>query len=99
MEVLQKWPQPYIGSPWSRRRVVHCLVQNRVRLFVTLWTAACQVHGISQAGILEQVAISFSRGSFDPEIEAAFHALQADSLPLNRLGERRAKNSHTVELT
>ena len=37
-----------------------------VRLFVTPWTVAHQaplVHGISQARILEWVAISFSRGS------------------------------------
>ena len=37
-----------------------------VPLFVTPWTIACQgssVHGISQARILEWVAISFSKGS------------------------------------
>ena len=38
-------------------------------LFVTPWTVACQaplVHGISQARILNQVAIPFSRGSSPP---------------------------------
>ena len=41
-----------------------------VRLFVTLWTVACQTslfHGISQARTLERVAISFSRGSSQPK--------------------------------
>ena len=42
-------------------------VLSRVWLSVTPWTIACQaplsVHGISQAGILEWVAISYSRGS------------------------------------
>ena len=38
------------------------------------------VHGISQARILEWVAISFSRG-FSPGIELRSPALQADSLP------------------
>ena len=42
---------------------------SHVQLFATLWTAACQpslFHGILQAGILEWVAISFSRGSSHP---------------------------------
>ena len=38
---------------------------SRVRLFATPWTVAYQapVHGISQAMVLEWIAISFSRGS------------------------------------
>ena len=42
---------------------------SRVRLFVTLWTCSppgSSVHGILQAGILEWVAISFSKGSSQP---------------------------------
>ena len=39
------------------------------------------VHGISQARILEWVAISFSRESPDPGIKPASPALQVDSLP------------------
>ena len=39
------------------------------------------VHGIFQARILEQVAISFSRDLPDPGIEPESPALQADSLP------------------
>ena len=44
-------------------------VLRRVWLFLTPWTVACQapsVHEISQARILEWVAISFSRRSFWP---------------------------------
>ena len=44
------------------------------------------VHGISQARILEWVAISFCRGSSDPGIECTSPALQANSLPLSHLG-------------
>ena len=39
------------------------------------------VHGVSQARILEWVAISFSRGSPNPGIEPRSPAWQADSLP------------------
>ena len=45
------------------------------------------VHGISQAGLLEWVAISFSRGFSLPGIEPAALTLQADSLPLSHLGK------------
>ena len=38
-----------------------CWSLSPVRLFVTSWTIA--THGTPQAKILEQVAISFSRGS------------------------------------
>ena len=41
------------------------------------------VHGISQARILEWVAISFSRGSLQPRIEPTSPLWQADSLPLS----------------
>ena len=44
-----------------------CLVLSRVRLFATPWTcnslSNSSVHGVSQARILEWVAIPFSRGS------------------------------------
>ena len=43
---------------------VHSL--SRVQIFATLWTVGSSVHGISQARILEWVAISFSRGSSQP---------------------------------
>ena len=62
-----------------------------VQLFANPWTVAVwgsSVHGISQARILESVAISSSRGSSHPGIEPASPvspALQADSLPLSHL--------------
>ena len=43
------------------------------------------VHGITQARVLERVAISFSRGSSHLCEGANSHALQADSLPLSHL--------------
>ena len=42
------------------------------------------MHGIFQAGIMEWVAIPFSRGLPDPGIEPGFPALQVDSLPSDR---------------
>jgi len=54
-----------------------------VRLFATLWTAACQAplsKGILQARMLEWVAICSSRGSFQPGIELTSPTLQVDSL-------------------
>ena len=39
------------------------------------------VHGISQARILEWVAVSFSRGSSRPWVKPGSPELQADSLP------------------
>ena len=44
------------------------------------------VHGIFQAGILEWVAISFSRGSSRPRDWNCISALQKCSLPLSHLG-------------
>ena len=43
-------------------------------------------HGISQARILEWVAISFSRGSSQPRDQTTSPALQTDSILLNHLG-------------
>ena len=45
------------------------------------------VHGILQAGILEWVAIPFSRGLPDPRIEPRSPAQQADSLPFEPPGK------------
>jgi len=44
------------------------------------------VHGILQARILEQVAISFPRGSSYQGIEPGSSALLADSLPKEQPG-------------
>ena len=45
------------------------------------------VHGISQARILEWVAIPFSRGLLDSGMETASAALQAYSLPCEPAGK------------
>ena len=47
-----------------------CAVLGHIQLFVTPWTAACQVPlsmGILQARILKWVAMPSSRGSSQPE--------------------------------
>jgi len=58
--------------------------------FMSCRPTGCSVHGISQARILEWVAISSSRESSqfrDQTHESpASPALQADSLPLSHLG-------------
>ena len=54
------------------------------------------VHEISQARILEWVAISFSRGSSDPGIEPRFPVLQADSLPTELQGKPTPKPSRKI---
>ena len=65
-----------------------CLLSH-VQLFLTPWTVALpgfSVHGIFQARILEQVAISYfpTQGS-NPHLLRLLH-WQGDSLPLCRLG-------------
>ena len=45
------------------------------------------VHGVSQARILEWVAISFSRGSSHPEIESASPALAGRFFTTEPLGK------------
>ena len=68
-----------------------------IQLFATPWTAhslaGSSVHGISQAGVLEWVAISFSRRSSWPQASnpcsmgfPSLPALQADFFPLSHLG-------------
>ena len=59
------------------------LVVSWVRLFLTLWTVACQTlfsMDYFQAKILEWIAISFSRDLPNPGIELGSPALQLDSL-------------------
>ena len=48
------------------------------------------VHGTFQAGILEWVAISFSRGSFRLRPKAGSPSLQADSLMTEPLGKTKS---------
>ena len=45
------------------------------------------VHGISQARILEMVAVPFSRESSDPGVKSRSPTLQADSLPSEQPGK------------
>ena len=66
---------------------VHACAQSlsRVRL-MNCSPLGSSVHGISQAVILEWVAISFSRGLPHPGIKPASPVLQADSSPLSHQG-------------
>ena len=57
--------------------------------FVTCSLPGSSVGGISRARTLEWVAISFSRGSSQPETEPGSPALQADSLPTELLWNPR----------
>ena len=67
-------------------------VLNHVQLFATPLPVACQaplsfIHRISQARILEWVAISFSRGIFPTQgSNSRLLRWQVDSLPLKHLG-------------
>ena len=54
------------------------------------------VHGILQARILEWVAISYSRGSPNPEIEPESPALKPDSLPSEPPGKPCITHRGTV---
>ena len=49
--------------------------------------SSSSVHGILRTRILEWVAISFSRGSFNPGIEPRSPALQLDALLSELLGK------------
>ena len=73
------------GAGHRLRRVI----QPEDRLFVTPYTIALQapLSGISQARVLEWVAVSFSRGIF-PTQGSDPHLLhwQVDSLPLSHQG-------------
>ena len=60
------WDFPFFSFWGDTSFIVVFQSLSRVRIFVTPWTIACQsssVHGISQARILEWVAISSSRRS------------------------------------
>ena len=62
---------------------------RRVRLFMTLWTVACQAplsKGFSQQEYWMGLPCTLPRNIPDPGVEFAFPALQADSLPLSHWG-------------
>ena len=67
--------------PYSWVQVCKCSSLSCVQFFATPWRPVSSVHGISQARILEWVAISFSGKSSRLGIEPESPALQADSLP------------------
>ena len=81
------------SNSWNIQHCIDACAQSVscVQLFANPWTVAVwgsSVRGISQARILESVAISSSRGSSHPGIEPASPAspaLQVDSLPLSHL--------------
>ena len=56
----------------------------------------CSVHGISQARILEWVAIPFCRDLPDPGIIPLSPALQADFLPTEPLGKHGLSSGHEL---
>ena len=56
------------------------------QLFCDPMDCSSSVHGISQARILEWIAISFSRASPDPGSEPTSPAWQVGMLPLNHQG-------------
>ena len=67
-------------------------VLSQVQLFVTPWTVACQapLSQISQARILERVAISFSRRSSPPREQTCVSCVSCTGkrilLPPSHLG-------------
>ena len=89
------------------RRWLESFTSVKVEVLVTQsWLTLCDpmdcslpcssIHRILQAGILEWVAISFSRGYLpNREIEPGCPALQADSLPLLQ-GTAQNIQSHNV---
>ena len=84
---LNSWTTALNGSQCSFVLSFSC-----VWLFMSPWTVAHlspSAHGIFQAKILEQFAISSSRGSSQPRgqtLVSVSLALQEDSLPLGHLG-------------
>ena len=76
------------GEKWKviQLKTEFLLLLLFIQSYPTLWDPmdysppGTSVLGISQARILEQVAIYFSRGSFNPGVELGFPALQMDSL-------------------
>ena len=72
---------------------MYACVLSHVWLFATPWTVGSSEHRITQARILEWVAVSFYKGVFptqgsNPSLLHLLHQ-QADSLPLSHLGSPR----------
>ena len=86
---------PYINmNPWKADGCCHLVTKLCPTLCDSMECspAGSSVYGISQARILEWVAISFSRGSCWPrdgtQVSWQLPALQVDSLPLSHQGSR-----------
>ena len=82
-------PQAYNVSSNSSSSNCGCLVKKSC--LILLWPHGCalpgpSVHGISQARILEWVAISFSEDFPGLEIKSTSPAWQASSLPVSHRG-------------
>ena len=78
---MQLTEHPQASALQSASVAVVVQLLSHVRHFVTPWTVALQgssVHGISQARILEWIAISFSRGSSQGSNSCLLH-WQVDS--------------------
>ena len=73
--VIVQWPCVLQGSTVAQSYLTLCNPMDYS-------TPGFPVHGISQARILEQVAISFSRDLPDLGIKPTSPTLQVDSLPL-----------------
>ena len=96
------WAGSLLGISVCGRKAC-CLAVGPVGFFVTPWTVAqcvSSVHGISQVGILEWVAISFSRGSsLSGNSNPSLPHWLADSLPLSHQGslERQKREQSWAE--
>ena len=79
---------PYTPSPLPTHLCV-LIAQSYPTLYdpMDCSSPGSSVHGISQARILEWVAISFSRGPSQPKDGPGSPALQADSLPCEPPGK------------
>ena len=93
------WWQPSHPQGWLKNVPRHYQMTqcaqwlSCVQLFASPWTVGLpgsSVHGISQAGILEWVAISFSRGSSQPRNPTCLLHWQADPLPLSHQGSPKS---------
>ena len=80
VDILSK---PYFHRIYFLRLCLCLLTQSCLTLCNPMDCSppASSVHGISQARILEWVAIPFSRDLPDPGIESRYSVLQVDSLP------------------
>ena len=76
-------PCIYTALSKGETSVYMCVLVTQSCLTDSLQPHGLSVHWISQARILEWVAIPFSRGSSDPEIKPGSPVSQTDSLPLH----------------